>query len=169
MGGSMDIIVVSYILLFRPDLWYWFSAAFPDTKYCLTSATLTDASVKDMQGFPSTPSSTSCPWQWRGAATGDLGHLHRQLLAQGCWSWPCTPRRKTVCLKSAMGMAVTLLLRTTAPFNSSMTSSFSSILHFVNWREYIWNWSLFFDWPLTIDHLLFIHAPPQSHIYMICC
>ena len=53
MGGFSEEMVVSFILFSRPDLWQWLSAAFPRAKYCLASATLTDASVKDMQGFPS--------------------------------------------------------------------------------------------------------------------
>ena len=52
MGGFSEEMVVSFILFSRPDLWQWLSAAFPRAKYCLASATLTDASVEDMQGFP---------------------------------------------------------------------------------------------------------------------
>ena len=71
--------------------------------------------------------SKKLPLAMKRAAPGDLGHLRRQLLAQGCSSWTCTSRRTTVCLKretekSAMGMAATLPSRTTAPLNSSITS-----------------------------------------------
>ena len=53
MGMFSEEMVASSIIFSRPDLWQWLSAAFPRAKYCLASATLTDASVKDMQGFPS--------------------------------------------------------------------------------------------------------------------
>ena len=49
--GMIVIPIITPVSNFsRPDLWNWFSAAFPNAKYCLASATLTDAAVKDMQG-----------------------------------------------------------------------------------------------------------------------
>ena len=43
-------MVITPINFFSHDLWQWLAAAFPDAKYCLASATLTDAAVRDMQG-----------------------------------------------------------------------------------------------------------------------